>query len=37
VRYYNPAGQVSDKPYDGVNIVVTSYTDGTQKTTKVIF
>lgn len=37
VRYYNPAGQVSDKPYDGVNIVVTSYTDGTQKTTKVVF
>ena len=26
----------SNKPFDGLNIVVTSYTDGTTATTKVV-
>ena len=34
--YYNALGVASDKPYDGVNIVVTRYSDGTTKTTKVV-
>ena len=36
VTYVNVSGQHSDKPFDGLNIVVTSYTDGTTMTTKVI-
>ncbi|MBR5102676.1 MAG: hypothetical protein IK092_06085, partial [Muribaculaceae bacterium] len=36
VRYYNVAGMVSDKPFDGVNIIVTEMTDGTRVTTKEI-
>lgn len=36
VRYVNPAGQQSNRPFDGVNIVITTYDDGTQKTTKVV-
>ena len=36
VRYINVAGMESDIPFDGVNIVVTTYTDGTITTTKVI-
>ena len=36
VRYYNVAGVASDKAFDGVNIVVTTYTDGTQCVTKVV-
>ena len=36
VKYVNVAGMVSDKPFDGVNIVVTTYTDGTQTTMKVL-
>ena len=36
VRYINVAGQESEVPFDGVNIVVTTYTDGTTTTTKVI-
>ena len=35
-RYVNVAGQMSDKPFSGMNIVVTTYTDGTTSTTKVI-
>lgn len=35
--YYNAQGLSSDKPFDGVNIVVTKYGDGTTKTNKVIF
>jgi hypothetical protein len=31
------AGRVSAQPHNGLNIVVTRYTDGTQKTTKVVF
>ena len=34
--YYNAQGIASDKPYDGVNIVITRYSDGTVKTTKVV-
>jgi hypothetical protein len=36
VNYYNLAGQMSAQPVDGVNIVVTTYTDGTRSTAKVI-
>ena len=36
VNYYNLAGQMSAQPVDGVNIVVTTYTDGTRTTAKVI-
>ena len=36
VKYVNMAGMTSDKPFDGVNIVMTSYTDGTTSTAKVI-
>lgn len=34
--YYNLAGQPSDTPHQGVNIVVTKNTDGSTTTTKVI-
>ncbi len=36
VKYVNLAGQTSSKPFNGVNVVVTSYTDGTTTTTKVM-
>lgn len=36
VKYVNVAGQVSDSPFSGVNIVVTEYTDGSRTTTKVL-
>lgn len=36
VRYYNVAGQESSTPFTGVNMVVTTYTDGTTSTAKVI-
>ena len=36
VSYFNLAGQESAQPVDGVNIVVTTYTDGTRTTAKVI-
>lgn len=36
VAYYNLSGQQSAQPVDGVNIVVTTYTDGTRTTAKVI-
>ena len=36
VAYYNLAGQQCEQPVDGVNIVVTTYTDGTRTTAKVI-
>lgn len=36
VTYYNLAGQQSSQPVDGVNIIVTTYTDGTRTTAKVI-
>jgi hypothetical protein len=36
VRYINVAGQESETPFSGVNIVVTTYTDGTTSTVKVV-
>ena len=36
VQYVNAMGQVSDRPFDGMNIIVTRYTDGTTTTTKVM-
>ena len=35
-KYYNLAGVESDQPFDGVNVVVTTYTDGTKAASKVI-
>lgn len=34
--YYNIAGVASDKPFSGINIVVTRYTDGTSSATKIL-
>lgn len=34
--YYNAQGIQSDKPFDGVNIVVTTFSDGSTKTAKVV-
>ena len=36
VQYVNAAGMVSSTPFKGVNMVVTRYADGSQKTTKVV-
>ncbi|MBQ6080644.1 MAG: DUF4465 domain-containing protein [Muribaculaceae bacterium] len=36
VKYVNMAGMTSDKPFDGVNVVVTTYSDGSTTTAKVI-
>ena len=36
VQYVNVAGQVSNTPFNGVNMVVTRYADGSTVTTKVI-
>lgn len=36
VKYYNIAGMESNVPFDGVNIKVTTYNDGTTHTCKVI-
>ena len=36
VRYINVAGQESESPFNGVNIVITTYTDGTVTTSKVV-
>ena len=36
VRYYNVAGQCSNTPFDGMNIVVTTYTDGSTSSEKVM-
>lgn len=37
VTYVNPMGQTSSRPFGGVNIIVTRYSDGTTKTTKAVF
>ncbi len=37
MEYYNIAGAMSEKPFDGVNIVVARYTDGTTSAYKVIY
>ena len=34
IDYVNVAGQVSDKPFEGVNIVITRYSDGSSTATK---
>ncbi len=34
--YYNVQGMMSDKPFNGINIVVTRYSNGTTTTTKVV-
>ena len=34
--YYNVQGMVSDKPFDGVNIVVTRFGNGTTSVSKII-
>lgn len=36
VQYVNAAGQMSAVPFEGINVKVTSYTDGTKAATKVI-
>ena len=36
VQYIDVAGRVSDRPFEGMNIVLTRYTDGSQSTTKII-
>ena len=36
VKYYNVAGVESDRPFQGVNIVVTRYNDGSMTTTKLV-
>ena len=36
VRYYNAAGLQSAQPFEGVNIVVTTYADGSKKTEKMM-
>jgi len=36
VTYYNAQGMRSSTPFDGVNIMVTRYTDGTTRTVKVV-
>lgn len=36
VKYYNAAGVAADAAFDGVNIVVTKYVDGSQKVVKIV-
>lgn len=36
VRYYNTIGVESETPFEGVNVIVTTFSDGTKATTKVI-
>ena len=36
VTYYNVSGVASAEPFDGVNIVVTKYADGTKKVEKIL-
>ena len=36
VKYVNLAGQVSDRPFDGMNIMVREMTDGSKVATKVV-
>ena len=36
VSYFNMMGVESAQPFDGVNIMVTTYTDGTSSATKVL-
>ena len=36
LRYYNLSGMESATPFSGVNIAITTYTDGTTTSSKVI-
>jgi len=36
IEYFNLAGQKMERPAEGVTLVVTTYTDGTQTTTKIL-
>ena len=36
VHYYNLMGAQSDKPFDGINIVVTTYSDGSRSSKKIL-
>ncbi len=36
VKYYNIAGVESDHPFQGLNIEVTRYSDGSQSTRKIM-
>lgn len=36
VVYYNLLGAASDRPFEGVNVVVTTYTDGTKSSKKIL-
>jgi len=36
VKYYNLAGIESERPFEGVNIIVTTYTDGSRSSSKVL-
>lgn len=36
VRYYNIAGIESNKPFDGINVVVTTYSDGSKSVAKIL-
>ena len=36
VLYYNLMGVMSDKPFDGINIVVTTYSDGSRTSRKIM-
>ena len=36
VKYVNLAGQVSDSAFDGVNVKLTTYTDGTTRSEKMM-
>ncbi|MBO7609106.1 MAG: hypothetical protein J6S96_02740 [Muribaculaceae bacterium] len=36
VTYYNAAGMASETAFDGINIVVTKYVDGSQSTAKIV-
>lgn len=37
VTYHNALGQSADQPFNGVNIVVTKYSDGSVKADKIVF
>ena len=36
MTYYNMMGQASDTPFDGINVIVVRYTDGTSRSWKVL-
>lgn len=37
VTYVNTVGQVANRPWQGVNVVITRYADGTTRTTKAVY